>query len=109
MSLFRMSRRFNLPWYDRRMIRRAAWSLAALLLAPAALRPHPAAAVPQEAAEVTLLDATLGQPTALSFTPDGRLFIAEKAGAIKIFKNGAMNAAPYATVSPVYTGNTESG
>jgi glucose/arabinose dehydrogenase len=37
----------------------------------------------------------LDQPTAIAFAPDGRLFICEKTGSIKVFKSGALNAAPF--------------
>jgi glucose/arabinose dehydrogenase len=47
---------------------------------------------------------------ALAFTPDGRLLIAEQyTGLIRVFSNGALLATPYATLSPVYTGDNETG
>src|SRR5262245_65926548 len=58
----------------------------------------------------TLLTSSLTRPVALAFTPDGRLLIAEQySGDIKVIKDGALLASPYATVSPVYTGNNETG
>lgn len=76
------------------------------------VRGEPAAAprsVPAGYTE-TLLSTALTRPVALAFTPDGRLLIAEQySGAIKVYKNGVLLAANYATVSPVYTGNNESG
>ncbi|MBI2723561.1 MAG: PQQ-dependent sugar dehydrogenase [Chloroflexi bacterium] len=42
-------------------------------------------------------------PTAFTFAPDGRIFVAEKGGAIKVVKNGAVLPTPFYTVSPVNT------
>lgn len=42
-------------------------------------------------------------PTVFAFAPDGRIFIGEKDGVIKIFKNGAVLGTPYYTVSPLNT------
>lgn len=36
------------------------------------------------------LDDQISRPTVMAFAPDGRLFICEQQGRIKIFKNGAM-------------------
>jgi glucose/arabinose dehydrogenase len=81
-----------------------------LALSPSLLEPAPApCSVPAGYTE-TLLTSSLSRPVALAFTPDGRLLIAEQyTGDIKVFKNGALNPAPYATVSPVFTGDNESG
>ncbi|MBI5288847.1 MAG: PQQ-dependent sugar dehydrogenase, partial [Chloroflexi bacterium] len=40
-------------------------------------------------------------PTAFAFAPDGRIFITLKDGRVVIFKDGALLATPYYTVSPV--------
>lgn len=40
-------------------------------------------------------------PTAASFTPDGRIFVAQKNGVVKIFKNGVLLAQPFYTVANV--------
>jgi len=40
----------------------------------------------------------LDQPIALAFAPDGRLFVGEKGGAIRVVEDGALRAAPFATV-----------
>jgi len=44
----------------------------------------------------------LNQPTAMTFAPDGRLFVAEKGGTLRVIKNGALLAAPFLSV-PVNT------
>ena len=43
----------------------------------------------------------LNLPTVFAFAPDGRIFIGLKDGTIKIFKNGALLATPYYTVTNV--------
>ncbi|HZL71660.1 MAG TPA: PQQ-dependent sugar dehydrogenase [Planctomycetota bacterium] len=92
------------------MLRRGWAVLAILAVAPAALEPAPAPrSVPAGYTE-TLLVSTLTRPVALAFTPDGRLLIAEQySGQIRVFTGGALLPTPYATVSPVYTGDNESG
>jgi glucose/arabinose dehydrogenase len=41
----------------------------------------------------------LSAPTAMAFAPDGRLFICEQGGALRVVKNGALLAAPFLTVT----------
>ncbi len=41
----------------------------------------------------------LNLPTAMEFAPDGRLFVAEKGGALRVIKNGALLSTPFVTVS----------
>src|SRR5206468_162869 len=36
-------------------------------------------------------------PTALAFAPDGRIFITEKYGRVRVVKNGALLATPFVT------------
>jgi glucose/arabinose dehydrogenase len=44
----------------------------------------------------------LDLPTAMEFAPDGRLFVAEKGGEVRVIKNGALLATPFVTL-PVDT------
>ena len=57
--------------------------------------------IPAYAAE--FVDSTfvsgLNLPVAMEFAPDGRLFVAEKNGALRVIKNGALLATPFLTVS----------
>ena len=46
------------------------------------------AAPPANFESIQLISSGLNTPTAIEFAPDGRLFILEKGGAIKIYKNG---------------------
>jgi glucose/arabinose dehydrogenase len=41
----------------------------------------------------------LTDPTAMEFAPDGRLFICQQGGALRVVKNGALLAAPFLTVT----------
>jgi glucose/arabinose dehydrogenase len=47
-------------------------------------------------------------PWALAFTPDGRLFITERPGRVRVYQNGQLLAEPALTLSDVFT-NGESG
>lgn len=90
------------------MVIRAVLVASAIVLFP--VRPAPVLRTVPAGFTETLLSSSLSRPVALAFTPDGRLLIAEQyTGAIKVLKNGAVLPAPYATVSPVYTWDNESG
>ena len=41
----------------------------------------------------------LASPTAMAFAPDGRLFVCEQSGRLRVIKNGALLATPFLTVS----------
>jgi glucose/arabinose dehydrogenase len=41
----------------------------------------------------------LSAPTAMAFAPDGRLFVAEQGGRLRVIKNGALLAQPFLTVT----------
>jgi len=92
------------------MVVRAVLVASIVAFFPALLEPAPVfRSVPAGYTETTL-STTLSRPVALAFTPDGRLLVAEQyTGIIKIFQGGVELGAPYATVSPVYTGDNESG
>jgi glucose/arabinose dehydrogenase len=47
----------------------------------------------------TQLAAGLASPTAMAFAPDGRLFVCEQAGKLRVIKDGALLAAPFVTLS----------
>ncbi len=48
--------------------------------------------------EITVTNG-LAYPTAMAFAPDGRLFICEQGGKLRVVKNGALLAAPFLTLS----------
>ena len=55
------------------------------------------------------LVATLPSPTALAFTPDGRMLIAHKDGTLRIRKNGTILSNPALNLSGVTCGDNERG
>lgn len=57
-----------------------------------------AVAAPPAAFDRTLVAGGLDAPTAFRFVPDGRIFITEKNGAIRLIKNGALQTAPMITL-----------
>ncbi|MBP3956867.1 PQQ-dependent sugar dehydrogenase [Gemmata sp. G18] len=46
----------------------------------------------------SVLASGLVQPTAMALAPDGRIFVAEKAGALRVVQNGSVLATPFLTV-----------
>lgn len=68
--------------------------ITSFLLALAALAPTPAGAALPAGFEEVLLASHLDTPTAIDWAPDGRMFVAEKAGLLKVVTPGA---APQAT------------
>jgi glucose/arabinose dehydrogenase len=66
----------------------------ALFLASAA---H-SATLPSGFAE-TRVATGLASPTAMSFAPDGRLFVCEQGGKLRVIKNGALLSQPFITLS----------
>jgi len=69
--------------------------LVTLTLALAALE---AGTPPANFTETTIVNG-LSSPTAMAFAPDGRIFILEQAGALRIFKNGVLLATPALSLS----------
>lgn len=70
------------------------WLATAMLLGSAA---H-SATLPSGFAE-TRVATGLASPTAMSLAPDGRLFICEQGGKLRIVKNGALLSTPFLTLS----------
>lgn len=71
-------------------------ALAGLLLVPAG--PVDAANLPDNFSE-TLLTAALTHPTAMEIAPDGRIFIAQLEGTVRVLKNGVLLSAPFTSVT----------
>ena len=46
----------------------------------------------------SVLASGLSAPTAMAFSPDGRLFVTQQGGALRIIKNGALLSTPFVTV-----------
>jgi glucose/arabinose dehydrogenase len=70
-------------------------ALALLVLAPAGVS---AITLPSGFAETTVTS-SLSNPTAMAFAPDGRLFICQQGGALRVVQNGALLSAPFLTVT----------
>ncbi len=47
----------------------------------------------------SLVAAGLSNPTAMALAPDGRIFVAEQTGALRVIKNGALLSTPFLTVT----------
>jgi glucose/arabinose dehydrogenase len=62
-----------------------------------------AATVPSGFAD-TLIASGLNRPTAMAFAPDGRVFICEQGGALRIIKNAALLSTPFVSVAVSSTG-----
>ena len=72
-----------------------SWCGLLLLLALAAV--VPAATLPSGFTETPITGLT--NPTAMAFAPDGRLFICQQGGQLRVVKNGALLATPFLTVT----------
>ncbi len=84
------SRRPNLlPW------RTLGFLAGCLLLTASAARP---ATLPSGFTE-TRVTGGLSQPTAMAFAPDGRLFVAEQDGDLRVIKNGILLAQPFVSLT----------
>jgi glucose/arabinose dehydrogenase len=57
-----------------------------------------AATVPSGFTDETFV-AGLSNPTAMAFAPDGRLFVSQQGGQLRVIKNGALLASPFLTVT----------
>src|ERR1041384_2151637 len=52
----------------------------------------------------TLVANGLPNPTAMAFAPDGRLFVCEQRGRLRVIKNGALLSTPFVTVTTTASG-----
>jgi glucose/arabinose dehydrogenase len=52
----------------------------------------------------TLIATGLAKPTAMALAPDGRIFICQQGGQLRVIKNGALLATPFLTVTADSTG-----
>lgn len=89
---------FSSPSSSRRpnlLLRRASFLAGCLLLAASAARP---ATLPSGFTE-TRVTGGLSQPTAMAFAPDGRLFVAEQEGDLRVIKNGILLAQPFVSLT----------
>src|SRR5262245_29514069 len=52
----------------------------------------------------SLIASGLNNPTAMQFAPDGRLFVCEQGGRLRVIKNGSLLSTPFVTVTVSSTG-----
>ncbi len=64
----------------------------------AAVSPASAATLPTGFTE-TLVASGLSNPTAMAIAPDGRLFVCQQGGQLRVIKNGTLLATPFLTVT----------
>jgi glucose/arabinose dehydrogenase len=78
------------------MFRRRNW-WCAITLVGAALVGFEAAAAPQgpPGFDFTIVAQGLSDPVGMAFAPDGRLFIAEQSGVVRVWQSGALLPAPF--------------
>jgi glucose/arabinose dehydrogenase len=78
-------------------------AIALLLITIAAVKNfHVKAAVPNGFQKNLVIADGLNLPTKFAFAPDGRIFITEKAGAVRLYQNGQLEAEPLINI-PVAT------
>src|SRR5262245_61765739 len=82
--------------------RRVAWVVAAGAVL-VAWHSAVAATLPSGFTESSIASG-LSNPTAIEFAPDGRLFVCEQAGRLRVIKNGSLLATPFLTVTVDNTG-----
>ncbi|GGN75795.1 hypothetical protein GCM10010112_47380 [Actinoplanes lobatus] len=76
------------------------------VLAAALLGPPPATAAPPADFQTSLVvGGDLDEPSGFEIAPDGRIFILERAGTVKIFKDGHLLATPFAVLPSEPTGD----
>jgi glucose/arabinose dehydrogenase len=75
------------------------YAVAALLLATTLTAAIAGAATLPAGFTESQLAAGLSNPTAMAFAPDGRLFVCEQGGRLRIIKNGALLSAPFVQVT----------
>jgi glucose/arabinose dehydrogenase/peptidoglycan/xylan/chitin deacetylase (PgdA/CDA1 family) len=74
----------------------------AFIILAVLMNPIMASALPS-GFETQVVASGLNSPTTISFSPDGRIFVAEKNGAVRVIKNGALLPDPLITISDVNT------
>jgi glucose/arabinose dehydrogenase len=87
--------------HSRHYLRRVAAILLltlAVLLILSTDRVKSAFAVPTGFTD-TLVASGLSNPTAMDFAPDGRLFVCQQGGALRVIKNGVLLATPFVTLT----------
>ncbi|HXC49275.1 MAG TPA: PQQ-dependent sugar dehydrogenase [Candidatus Limnocylindrales bacterium] len=74
------------------------FTTAVLFLMLCTSTPAPAATVPAGFSD-SVVASGLASPTAMEIAPDGRIFVSQQTGALRVIKNGALLATPFLTLS----------
>lgn len=82
----------------RRASARASSLLCAAMAVLVAGTPLAAATLPAGFTEISYASGLSG-PTAMQFAPDGRLFIAQQGGVMRVVKNGVLQPSPFVTLT----------
>lgn len=82
----------------RRAFARASSLLCAAFAVLVAGTPLRAATLPAGFTEISYASG-LSSPTAMQFAPDGRLFIAQQGGALRVVKNGVLQPTPFVSLT----------
>jgi glucose/arabinose dehydrogenase len=80
------------------LVTRAALLIVASLLASSNVRVASAATVPSGFTDSPVASG-LTNPTAMALAPDGRIFVCEQGGTLRVIKNGVLLATPFLTVT----------
>src|SRR5688500_15166848 len=81
-----------------RLVSGAVLFIVTLLLGLGSVRIADAATVPSGFTD-TLVAAGLSNPTAMALAPDGRIFVCQQGGALRVIKNGVLLPTPFLTVT----------
>ena len=82
----------------RKIARLVLFTSLMLLLTAGALLPVRAATLPINFSESQIASG-MTNPTAMAFAPDGRLFVCQQGGQLRVIKNGALLTTPFVTLT----------
>ncbi len=99
----------NKPLQSRPLKAKTQLFNVAVLLSFICFGSYSAHAVVPAGFEETVITSGLQSPTAMAFAPDGRLFVCEQIGRLRIIQNGTLLPSPFADFSPVLMGEGEAG
>src|SRR5215203_3389461 len=93
-----------MKFFTRRFFRHVFSAGAMVLFAQlAAMESRGAAALPSGFSQ-TMIANGLSSPTAMEFAPDGRLFVCQQGGQLRVVKNMALLATPFISLATDSTG-----
>src|SRR5688500_19955714 len=81
-----------------RFVSSAVLFVVTVMLGWSSVRIANAATVPPGFTD-TLVAAGLSNPTAMALAPDGRIFVCQQGGALRVIKNGVLLPTPFLTVT----------